>query len=146
MNDGQVLGVLVAANQGEIDFSQMGVTKAKDAAVKKFAQMMVKHHTEGLTKAKKAVSESKLETAPSEVTQKLDTSVKDERAKLETGGDAKTFDVQFMCAQIRMHSDLLKTIDEKLLPGAQDAHVKGEVTATKPVVASHLDEARGVVQ
>src|SRR5678816_1183641 len=42
--DANVVDVLTVANQGEVDYSQIGAEKATRADVKKYAQMMVKDH------------------------------------------------------------------------------------------------------
>ena len=39
--DANVVDVITVANQGEIDYSQLGVEKATNPSVKQFAQMMV---------------------------------------------------------------------------------------------------------
>src|SRR5688500_3863406 len=50
--DANVVDVLTVANQGEVDYSQIGVDKATNASVKEFAQMMVKDHGTMLTAVK----------------------------------------------------------------------------------------------
>ena len=42
--DANVVDVLSVANQGEVDYSQIGVEKATDPGVKAFARLMVKDH------------------------------------------------------------------------------------------------------
>ena len=42
--DANVVDVLTVANQGEVDYSQIGVEKATNPSVKQFAQIMVKDH------------------------------------------------------------------------------------------------------
>ena len=42
--DANVVDVLTVANQGEVDYSQIGAEKATRADVKKYAKLMVKEH------------------------------------------------------------------------------------------------------
>jgi putative membrane protein len=146
MKDAQVLGVLVTANQGEIDFSQAYVDQASDPQVKSFAQMMIKHHTDGLAKTRQAATDAKITVDQSDVTRHLESDVKTERTKLASAKTGQDSDLAYMCAQIRMHQGVLTTIDNKLTPAAQDAKVKTAVSETRPVVASHLDQAKQIVQ
>jgi putative membrane protein len=148
LTDPQILGVLQAANQGEVDFSKPAIDQASDQSVKDFAQMMVKHHSEGLTNVKQAATDSKLKIGKSAETTKLQTTVKAEQAKLKMTGNNKgtAEDLAFMCAEIRMHQGVLDTIEHKLTPAAQDARVKEQLSATQPIVTSHLELARSIVQ
>jgi putative membrane protein len=161
LSDAQVMGVLVTANQGEIELSQAGMARLSDPAVKTFAQNMIQHHGESLDKAKQAASDAKLDIAKSDVTAKLESDARAETSKLQAGtgspsasgtpasaggGSGSAPDLDFMCAQIRLHKGVLDTIESQLAPAAQDARVKEQVSATRPVVKAHLEEAQGIVQ
>jgi putative membrane protein len=147
LTDAQILSVLTTANQGEVDFSRAAVTDATDPAVQKYADMMVQHHIEGVAKAKQTAADLHLDSDESAATAKLEADVKTETARVHLGhGAGVSEDVAFMCAQIRLHKGLLDTIDARLVPSAQDARVKTALDETRPVVLSHLDQARSIVQ
>jgi hypothetical protein len=43
-----------------------------------------------------------------------------------------------------VHTKVLQTLDEVLIPSAQDPSLKNELTATRAEVTAHLDEAKAV--
>jgi putative membrane protein len=147
LSDAQIMGALAAANQGEVEFSQKDIARAGDATVKAFAEKMVQHHGDALTRLQAASRDARLELAKSRVTERLEADVARERTGLDARtGDAASADLAFMCAQLRLHEGVLDTITTELAPAAQDEHVKAQLSATRPVVAAHLDEVRGIVQ
>jgi putative membrane protein len=147
LSDSQILGVLVTATQGEVDFSRPAITQATDPSVRAFAEMMVRHHEDGLDKAHQAASVTHLSADHSPVTDELEATMKSERGKLKLDrSPSKDQDIAFMCAELRLHQGLLDAIDDKLSPAAQDLRVKAELTATRPVVVAHLEQARSIVQ
>ena len=50
--DANVVDAITAANQGEVDYSQIVVDKATSPSVKEFAQLMVKDHSTMLAEVK----------------------------------------------------------------------------------------------
>jgi putative membrane protein len=146
LSDAQVLGVLATANQGEVSFSQRGIDNGRDAQVKTFSRDMVDMHTMALAHVQTVASSTDLGTADSNVSASLKSSEKDAETKV----DAQTapsleYDLYFMCAQVRLHRGVLKTIDESLVPSAKRQEVSTEVTSTRPVVAQHLQMAEDIV-
>src|SRR5215831_12579884 len=59
-SDANVVDVITVANQGEIDYSQLGVEKATSPSVKQFAQLMVKDHGKMLDGVKSLASKLNL--------------------------------------------------------------------------------------
>jgi putative membrane protein len=146
-SDAQILGVLVAAHEDGVDFSRPGVTAAADPQVRAYAQKMVAQHGDGVDKAHQAATVTHIAPAPSRLAEKLQTATRHEREKLEPPrAPSRDQDIAFMCGELRLHQDLLQVIDEKLDPAVQDPRVKAELTATRPVVESHVEAARSIVQ
>jgi putative membrane protein len=146
LNDAQVLGVLATANQGEVTFSQRGVDGARDLQVKAFATQMVQVHSSALARAQGLATATSLGTSESDVSAKLKSDEKDAESNLDAVSEpGLEWDLHFMCAEVRMHRGVLKTIDDSLLPSVKNARVRTEVTNTRPVVAQHLQEAENLV-
>jgi predicted outer membrane protein len=50
----------------------------------------------------------------------------------------------YIDTQVMVHTEVLQTLDEVLIPSAQDASLKSELTATRAEVKAHLDQAKAV--
>lgn len=138
-SDGEVAGVVAAANQGELDAAGIAMKKARSAAVKKFAAHMKKDHTAAKMKMKA--------TGVTPVDSDRSTAMKG-HAKQEGEMLGKTaadgFDRAYMDAQVDDHSTLLKALDEELIPKAKDIKLSAFLKDVRGTVSSHLDEAKRI--
>jgi putative membrane protein len=140
--DANVVDVLTVANQGEVDYSQIGVDKATSPAVKQYAQLMVKDHG-AMVDAVKGLS-TKLGVTPA--TNDKANDLKEENTKDINDLNAKTgkdFDKEFMEEQIDMHQetlDLLNDLDGR----TTNADLKTAIAEAKPKVQAHLDQAKAI--
>src|SRR5687768_12716050 len=139
--DANVVDVLTVANQGEVDYSQIGAEKATRADVKKYAQMMVKDHGTMLEAVKSLATRLNVTPATNEKANDL----KEENTKDITDLNAKTvgkeFDDEFMEEQVDMHQetlDLLNDLDSR----TTNADLKAAIAEAKPKVQAHLDQAK----
>ena len=140
--DANVVDVLTVANQGEVDYSQIGVDKATNASVKEFARMMVKDHGTMLTAVKDLATRLNVTPAANDKANDL----KEETTKDINDLNAKTgkeFDEEFMAEQIDMHQetlDLLTDLDGR----TTNADLKAAIAEAKPKVQAHLDQAKAI--
>ena len=140
--DANVVDVLTVANQGEVDYSQIGVDKATNASVKAYAQLMVKDHGTMLDAVKGLASKLNVVPASNDKANGL----KEENTKDINDLNAKTgkdFDKEFMEEQVDMHQetlDLLNDLDGK----TTNADLKAAIAEAKPKVQAHLDQAKAI--
>jgi putative membrane protein len=140
--DANVVDVLTVANQGEVDYSQVGVEKATDPSVKQYAALMVKEHGTMVTSVKDLATRLNVMAAPNDKTNDL----KEEVTKDINDLNAKTgkdFDKEFMDEQIDMHQetlDLLNDLDGR----TTNADLKTAIAEAKPKVQAHLDQAKAI--
>ena len=140
--DANVVDVLTVANQGEVDYSQVGAEKATDPSVKAYASMMVKDHGAMVTSVKDLATRLNVMAAPNDKTNSL----KEEVSKDINDLNAKTgkdFDKEFMDEQIDMHQetlDLLNDLDGR----TTNADLKTAIAEAKPKVQAHLDQAKAI--
>ena len=139
--DANVVDVLTVANQGEVDYSQIGAEKATRADVKKYAQMMVKDHGTMLDAVKSLATRLNVTPATNDKANDL----KEENTKDINDLNAKTvgkdFDDEFMEEQVDMHQetlDLLNDLDSR----TTNADLKAAIAEAKPKVQAHLDQAK----
>lgn len=141
--DANVVDVLTVANQGEVDYSQVGVEKATNPSVKQFAQLMVKDHGTMLDAVKSLAS--KLNVTPAANDKVTDLQKENQKDITDLNGKTvgKDFDHEFMEEQVDMHQetlDLLNDLDSK----TTNADLKAAIAEAKPKVQAHLDQAKAI--
>ena len=140
--DANVVDVLTVANQGEVDYSQVGAEKATNASVKQFAQLMVKDHSTMLDAVKGLATKLNVTPAANDKATDLQTETQKDITDLnaKTGKD---FDKEFMEEQVDMHQetlDLLNDLDSR----TTNADLKTAIAEAKPKVQAHLDQAKAI--
>jgi putative membrane protein len=141
--DANVVDVLTVANQGEVDYSQIGVEKATNPSVKQFAQMMVKDHGTMLDAVKNLASKLNVTPAANDKVTDLQKENQKDIADLNGKTAGKDFDHEFMEEQVDMHQetlDLLNDLDSK----TTNADLKAAIAEAKPKVQAHLDQAKAI--
>jgi len=137
LSDAQIAAITEAANSAEIAQAKVAQVKAKDAAVKSFAAMMITHH--GAAKQKQA--KLKLKTEESGVSTALQADAGATLNALNTDS-GKDFDKTYIATQISAHQKVLDTINDKLLPNVKDQNLKAYLEEIKPTVEQHLKQAK----
>ena len=141
LSDEQIAAITDAANTAEIEQAKVAEAKSKNAEVKRFAAMMIKHH--GEAKAKQA----KLKLAPADSSDS--TAMKSDAANtLDTlkKDTAKEFDKAYIDAQVEGHQKVLDAINQKLLPNVKSPGLKAYLDEIKPRVEDHLKVAKDLQQ
>lgn len=140
MSDAEILGTLVAVNDGEVQMADQAAKKAKSKEAKDFAGMMKSMHSSALTKTKSVATKTKITAADSDLTAFLkgdvDKTMKDLKDK-----EGKDFDKAYIEAQVSAHKVVLAAIDNRLMPSAQNSDVKALVSETRKTVADHVTKA-----
>ena len=141
--DANVVDVLTVANQGEVDYSQVGVDKATNPSVKQFAQMMVKDHGDMLTSVKNLSTKLNVTPAANDKVNDLQKENQKDIADLNGKTVGKDFDKEFMEEQVDMHQetlDLLNDLDSK----TTNTDLKAAIAEARPKVQAHLDQAKSI--
>ena len=95
-SDANVVDVITVANQGEIDYSQLGVDKATNPSVKQFAQMMVKDHGAMLDGVKSLSAKLNVTPAANDKVSDLQKESQKDITDLNGKKVGKDFDHEFM--------------------------------------------------
>ncbi len=140
LSDAEIMSVLNTANMGEISQGQIALQKAQNAQVRNFAQKMVTDHTNNYQKGQALGARLGVTPQNNDVSMKLKKDSDDVVMKLNKA-DMKNFDKEYMDSQVKVHKMVLKTIDDKLLPNAQNAELRNLLTQTRPAIAMHLQMA-----
>lgn len=140
LSAGQVFANAAAASDAfEIESSKLAATSAASAGTKAFAQSMIKGHTDSTEKLKKAASEATPPLTPDP------TLTPDQVQALESlkGKEGAEFDAAYADAQTTAHQKTLETL-RAYSTGGDAPSLKAFATAMVPIVAAHLNMAKGL--
>lgn len=141
--DPQIVGIVVTANQIDIDYANLALSKSKDKATREFAQQMVTDHSA----LQKAVSDlgAKLKVTPadSDTSKSLKAQAADTTKKLRAL-KGKAFDKAYIENEIAFHKAVMEANLTVLIPNAQNAELKSALTNAQTLFQGHLQHAQNV--
>jgi len=140
-SDPQIVGIVVTANQIDIDASQLALEKAKSQQVRDFAQQMVTDHT-ALQKSVANLG-AKLNVKPedSDTSRALKSQAKGTTAKL-TALEGAAFDKAYLDNEVTFHQAVINATSSVLIPNAKNAELKSALESAAPLFEGHLEHAR----
>ena len=145
LSDPEVAMIASTAHEAEVEAAELAAKKTKNADVQAFAQKMITEHGAALAKAEATVGKAGITPVASDASRELTTQAEQTMKRLE-GLDGAEFDRAYIADQVKMHDQVLQTIDGKLMPAAENPELKTLLTEVRPVIAAHLEEARALEQ
>jgi putative membrane protein len=141
VNDAQIASIVVTANQVDIDAGKLASSMATDAAVRKFAQLMITDHTAVNKSATALVTKLKVTPEDNPTSQSLKSGGEKNLAHLKTlkGG---AFDKAYIDHEVAYHQQVIDALDKTLIPGAKNEELKALLVKTRPAFVSHLEHAK----
>jgi putative membrane protein len=142
-NDAQIAGIVVAANQVDIDAGRLAESKAHSKDVRAFGKQMVTDHTAVNQQATELVTRLKVKPEDSDTAQALKNGGADNVANLKTlkGAD---FDKAYVDHEVAYHQQVIDALDKVLIPNAKNAELKGLLEKSRPAFVAHLEHAKHV--
>lgn len=143
INDAQIAHIVVTANSIDSAAGVLARQKGTAKAVKDFAQTMITDHG-GVNKQAVALA-TKLNVTPedNDVSRQLKSGAEQSKSTLEALSGA-AFDSAYINNEVTYHQAVLDALDKTLIPGAQNAELKGLLEKTRPAFVAHLDRAKQV--
>jgi putative membrane protein len=142
-SDPHIVGIVMAANQGEIDQGNAAASRATNADVRAFAQMMVRDHSTALGAVRDTAGRGGITSADNDTTAALQRTSRETITNLATYSGAE-FDRQYMQTQINLHQWLLTALDQHLIPLARNRDLRSLLETQRVSVAAHLEQARAL--
>lgn len=138
--DPQIVGIVVAANQIDINAGKLALAKSQNPQVRQFAQQMVDDHT-AVQKSVFALG-AKLHVKPAD--SPTETSLKkgaaENEAHLKTLSGAE-FDRAYVDHEVAYHKAVIDAVKTTLIPNAQNAELKSALEGAAPMFQGHLEHA-----
>jgi putative membrane protein len=141
--DPQIAGIVVAANQIDIDAGKLAKSQSKNKEVQGFAQQMITDHTAVNNQAGALAKKLGVTPADSDTSNGLKQAAAETAKKLK-GLKGAQFDHAYVDNEVAFHQQVLDAIDKVLIPSAQNAELKDLITKVRPAIATHLDHAKHI--
>ena len=144
-NDAQIAGIVVTANQVDIDAGKMAEKTSKNAEVKKFAKQMVTDHAGVNKQATALVKKLKVKPEDSDTRKSLKQGG-DENIKKLKGLKGKDFDKAYIDNEVTYHQAVIDALDKTLIPSAKNPELKDTLVKVRPAFVAHLEHAKSIQQ
>jgi putative membrane protein len=142
-SDPQIAGIVVTANQIDIDAGKLAKGKSKNKEIQAFAEQMITDHTAVNKQAVALANKLKVKPADSDTSNSLKDGAKKNVANLQKLSGA-AFDKAYIDHEVAYHQAVLDAIDKVLIPSAKNAELKDLIVKVRPAIAAHLDHAKMV--
>ena len=141
INDAQIASIVVTANQVDVDAGKLAASSAKNADVRKFAELMVRDHTGVNRQAVALVTRLKVTPQDNETSRSLAAGGEKNVAALKAlTGDA--FDKSYVDHEVAYHQAVLDAVDQTLIPNAKNDDLKALLVKVRPAFVAHLEHAK----
>jgi len=140
-SDPQIAGIVVAADQIDIDAGKLAKSRTTNKQVSEFAQLMITDHTAVNKQASALVKKLGVKPEDSPTSQSLKTGAAENTKNLK-GLKGAAFDKAYVDQEVAYHQQVLDAIDKVLIPSARNAELKDLITKVRPAIAAHLDHAK----
>jgi len=145
LTDAQIAAVAVTANKIDIDAGRLAQKKSKNAQVKRFAADMIRDHGSANRQAAALAKKLHLTPQPNDTSRSLAKGGQENLEKLKSMKGSE-FDRAYIDHEVTYHQAVLDALDQKLIPGAQNADLKSLLQSVRAVIAQHLDHAKTLAQ
>jgi putative membrane protein len=134
--DGEIAGIMAAADRREIEVSKIALDRSKDADVRRYASKMVKDHQRAIDRLDAVTSAAGITAATSEQSSQMDPGEMIERLRGLTGRELAQ---AYFGMMIEDHQKVLTFIDEQALPNVT-------IGEHRMAVDAHLQEANALAK
>lgn len=142
-SDPQIVGIVSAADQIDINTAKLALKKTKNEQVKQFAQQMVDDHTKLQESVDDLAKKLKVKPEPSATSKSLHTAATAEMKKLR-GLSGKAFDKEYIDHEVDYHQQVIDAASKVLIPNAQNAELKSALEGAAPLFQGHLEHAKQI--
>ena len=140
-SDPQIAGIVVTANQIDVDAGKLAKARSRNKEVQQFAQQMITDHTAVNKQAAALVKKLGVKPQDSDTAKSLKKEASANLAGLKKLKGA-SFDRAYVDHEVAYHEEVLGAIDKVLIPSAQNAELKGLIEKVRPAIDAHLQHAR----
>jgi putative membrane protein len=142
-SDPQIVGIVIAANQIDIDYAKLALSKSKNKQVRGFAQQMVTDHSAVQQSVFDLGAKLKVAPAESDTSKSLKSQSEETTTKLKSLHGAP-FDKAYIDNEVEFHKAVIDAVSSVLIPNAQNGELKSALEGTVPLFQGHLEHAQKI--
>jgi putative membrane protein len=140
MSSGEILQVLQAINEGEIEQAQLALQRSRDPEVQSTARLILQDHEASNERIAAVAQATRAELNASPLSRGVALQSSQIKDKLE-GLSGEAFDREYLRRQADMHRVALDTVRTQLLPNAKEPQVRQLLEQATPKLEQHLHHA-----
>ena len=141
--DSQIAGIVVAADQIDIDYAKLAMSKTKNKEVRDFAQQMITDHSAVQQSVFGLAAKFNVTPADSDTSNSLKAQAQQMTQKLQ-GLKGKEFEKAYIDNEVAYHQAVVNATKTVLIPSAQNAELKSALQGAEPLFEGHLQHAERV--
>jgi putative membrane protein len=141
ITDAQIASIVVTANQVDVDAGKLAASSSKNAEVRKFAQLMVRDHTDVNRQAVDLVTRLKVTPQDNDTSRSLAAGGEKNVAALKSLKGV-AFDKSYVEHEVAYHQAVLDAVDQTLVPNAKNGELKALLVKVRPAFVAHLEHAK----
>ena len=141
--DPQIVGIVETADDIDINYANLALSKARDKQVRDFAQQMITDHSAVQKSVINVASKLNVTPADSPTSDSLKAQAQQTLEKLRSL-KGKAFEKSYVDNEVSYHEAVIHAIKTVLVPGAQNAELKSALQGTEPLFEGHLAHAARV--
>jgi putative membrane protein len=143
LNDAEIASVAVTANQIDVNNGKLAQEKSKNKDVLDFASTMIKDHQSVIDQANALVKKLGVTPKDNDLSKKLNSQAEStmKTLKAKSGSD---FDKAYIDNEVTLHKSVIETLQNVLIPQAQNAELKALLNKVVPIIKSHLEHAQNL--
>jgi putative membrane protein len=141
--DPQIVGIVSTADQIDIDYAKLALSKAKDQQVRDFAQQMITDHSAVQKSVDGLAAKLNVTPADSETSNSLKTQAQQTMQKLRDL-KGKEFEKAYVDNEVSYHQAVIDATKTVLIPSTQNPELKSALQGAIPLFEGHLQHAQRV--
>lgn len=141
LNDAQIVGIVMAVNQAEINVGNLAQATSSHPEVKAFGDRSAGEHNESDSLFNDWANKANITPQSSSISDGLKADGEKYLEKLKKLSGI-LFDLDYMGHEVESHQQALDLWDKKLIPNARNEELKSLLSTMRPRLETHLEQAR----
>jgi len=141
--DPQIVGIVETADDIDINYAKLALSKGRDKQVRDFAQQMITDHSAVQKSVINVASKLNVTPADSPTSDSLKAQAQQTLEKLR-GLKGKAFEKSYVDNEVSYHEAVINATKTVLIPSAQNAELKSALQGAEPLFEGHLAHAERV--
>ena len=141
--DAQIVGIVTTADQIDISYAKLALSKTNNKQVRDFAQQMITDHTSVQNSVNGIAAKLNVTPADSGTSNSLNAQAQQMMQKLQ-GLRGKAFEKAYIDNEVTYHQAVINATKTVLIPSAQNAELKSALEGATPLFEGHLQHAERV--